>query len=318
MMDVVFLLAGLVGLIFGGEMLVRGAVSVAEKAGLSPMVIGLTLVGFGTSAPELVTSLQAALAGSPGIAVGNVVGSNIGNILLILGIAALLRPVGIDAGALKRDGSVVALASVVMLTAVLTGSIGRGAGAGLFALLIVYLATTLFLERRRSSAAAAVYSAEAGAVPSATMRLPVALGVTVAGLLITIIAARGLVFGAVGIAQAAGLSETLIGLTIVAIGTSMPELVTAVIAVRKGQGDVAFGNVLGSNIFNILGILGVTAMVQPLTIPAEIIRLDIWVMLAATIAMLVFAVTGWRISRREGGVLILAYAVYLGVLIAGA
>jgi cation:H+ antiporter len=318
MTDILFVILGLGGLILGGEMLVRGAVSVAERAGLSPMVIGLTLVGFGTSAPELVTSLQAALAGSPGIAVGNVVGSNIGNILLILGLAAILKPVLIDAKALRRDGTVLVVASLVMLAAVLTGAIGRLAGLGLFALLIAYLVGTLLVERRRKTAAGAVYEAEAEAVPQVSMSLPVALGTTLAGLVITILAARALVFGAVGIAQAAGLSETLIGLTIVAIGTSMPELVTAVIAVRKGQGDVAFGNVVGSNIFNILGILGVTAMVHPLAIPPEIIQLDIWVMLAATAAMLIFAVTGWRVSRREGGFFLLAYAAYLGFLIAGA
>jgi cation:H+ antiporter len=315
MTDMLFLIVGLLGLVAGGEMLVRGAVSVAERAGLSPMVIGLTLVGFGTSAPELVTSLQAAFAGSPGIAVGNVVGSNIGNILLILGIAAVLRPVAIDSSALKRDGAVLAGASLVMLAAVMTGMIGRAGGLGFFALLIAYLVATLLIERRRSTAAGAVYAAEADAVPQVSMRLPASLATTLAGLVITILAARALVFGAVGLAQAAGLSETLIGLTIVAIGTSMPELVTAVIAVRKGQGDVAFGNVVGSNIFNILGILGVTAAVHPLAIPEEIIRFDIWVMLAATAAMLLFAVSGWRISRREGAVLLIAYAAYLGILI---
>ncbi|MBL6427827.1 MAG: calcium/sodium antiporter [Maritimibacter sp.] len=317
MIDVLFLLGGLVGLVIGGEFLVRGAVSVAERAGLSPMVIGLTLVGFGTSAPELVTSIQAAFAGSPGIAIGNVVGSNTGNILLILGLTALIRPVLIDRNALMRDGGVVIAASVLLVAVALTGALGRGAGVLLFGLLLVYLIATLVIERRRNTATGAVYAAEAEAIPQASLSLGAALGIAVGGLVLTIFAARALVFGAVGLAELAGMSETVIGLTIVAIGTSMPELVTAIIAVRKGQGDVAFGNVLGSNIFNILGILGVTAMLRPLAIPPEILRLDIWVMLAATLAMVLFAITGWRLSRREGAMFVASYVLYLGVLISG-
>lgn len=317
MIDILFLLGGLLGLIVGGEFLVRGAVSVAERAGLSPMVIGLTLVGFGTSAPELVTSIQASFAGSPGIAVGNVVGSNIGNILLILGLAAVLRPILIDRKALVRDGSVMFGASLILLAVALTGEIWRGAGVMLFAMLVLYLVITLVMERKRETPAGAVYVAESEALPPATLSLAAALGLTIGGLIVTIFAARALVFGAVGLAQIAGMSETVIGLTIVAIGTSMPELVTAIIAVRKGQGDVAFGNVLGSNIFNILGILGVTAMLRPLAIPPEILRLDIWVMLGATALMLVFAATGWRVSRREGALFLVAYALYIGVLVTG-
>jgi cation:H+ antiporter len=317
MIDIVFLLGGLLGLVIGGEFLVRGAVSVAERAGLSPMVIGLTLVGFGTSAPELVTSIHASFAGSPGIAVGNVVGSNIGNILLILGLATVMRPILIDPKALVRDGSVMIGSSLILLAVALTGEISRGGGLMLFAMLVLYLAATLMVERRRQTPAANVYAAESQTVPPASLSLNAALMLTVGGLVLTIFAARALVFGAVGLAQMAGMSETVIGLTIVAIGTSMPELVTAVIAVRKGQGDVAFGNVLGSNIFNILGILGVTAMLRPLAIPPEILRLDIWVMLGATLTMLAFAVTGWRLSRREGAVFLAAYALYIGVLVTG-
>ncbi|MEC7763168.1 MAG: calcium/sodium antiporter [Pseudomonadota bacterium] len=317
MIDILFVLGGLLGLVVGGEFLVRGAVSVAERAGLSPMVIGLTLVGFGTSAPELVTSVQASFAGSPGIAVGNVVGSNIGNVLLILGLAAVMRPILIDRKALVRDGGILLGASLILLAIALSGDIGRGAGVILFAMLAAYLAATLIIERRRPTPAGAIYASESEAVPPVSLSLTAALLITVAGLVLTIVAARALVFGAVGLAEMAGMSETLIGLTIVAIGTSMPELVTAVIAVRKGQGDVAFGNVLGSNIFNILGILGITAMLRPLAIPPEILQLDIWVMLGATIAMLVFAMTGWRVSRREGAVFLAAYALYVGVLVIG-
>ncbi|WP_224816803.1 calcium/sodium antiporter [Hasllibacter sp. MH4015] len=307
---------GLAGLIVGGELLVRGAVSAAKSFGLSPMVIGLTLVGFGTSSPELVTSLQAVLSGSPGIAIGNVVGSNIGNVLLILGVAACLAPVAVDPRAFGRDGGMMIAATLLCLGAVLIGDINRITGAGFVAVLLAYLSYTIWSERRAGGTAAAeVYVGEAEIVPGTDYSLGLAILIAVTGLIITIFGARFLVSGAVSIAEAAGLSETVIGLTIVAIGTSMPELVTSIIAVRKGQGDVALGNVIGSNIFNILGILGITALVQPLAVPAEILRLDIWVMCAAAVLLVLFARTGWRVSRREGAILLLAYAVYLGVLL---
>lgn len=316
MMDVIFLLGGLIGLVIGGEMLVRGAVAAAERFGISPMVIGLTLVGFGTSSPELVTSIQAALAGSPGIAVGNIVGSNIGNILLILGIATVLSPIVVDPKVLKRDGVVLMLATLVCVAVVLLGDISRSVGGIMLGLLCVYLGVTLYLERSNSSLTAEIYSAEAELVASPPMSLGRSLAIAAGGLIITILAARFLILGAVSLAQSIGLSETVIGLTIVAVGTSMPELVTSVIAVRKGQGEVALGNVIGSNIFNILGILGMTALVQPLAVPPEIAKLDIWVMCLATLALIVFARTGWRIGRREGAGLLVAYVVYIGVLLA--
>ncbi|WP_121061484.1 calcium/sodium antiporter [Chachezhania antarctica] len=309
-------LLGLAGLVVGGEMLVRGSVSVAKAFGIPPMVIGLTLVGFGTSSPELVTSLQAALSGAPDLAIGNVVGSNIGNVLLILGLTALLAPIAVHPAAFRRDGGVMVLATVLCLGAVLIGEIGRAVGLGFLLVLAAYLAFTLITERRAArTAAAAVYEAEAEAVPGPDQRMGVALLLTVAGLAITILGARGLVSGAVSLAQAVGLSETVIGLTIVAIGTSMPELVTSIIAIRKNQAEVALGNVLGSNIFNVLCILGITALVQPMVIPAEIVALDIWVMCASALMLVVFAWTGWRIGRREGGIMLACYAAYLAWLL---
>ncbi|WP_306005188.1 calcium/sodium antiporter [Aquicoccus porphyridii] len=312
MIDLLWLVGGLVGLIVGGDLLVRGAVSVAQAMRISPMVIGLTLVGFGTSTPELVTSLQAAFSGSPGIAIGNVVGSNIGNILLILGLAALLRPVVVDPAALRRDGGVMLAATLLCTGVILWGTLGRAAGAVLIVSLASYLVFTILRERRQRTPAAAVYVAEADLLPTpAPTRLIWPVLVALAGLAITILGARFLVSGAVGLAEAAGISETVIGLTIVAIGTSTPELVTTLIAVRKGQGDVAFGNIIGSNIFNILGILGLTALIHPLDVPQQVIGFDIWVMLAATLVMLLFATTGRRIDRREGAFLTAAYATYL-------
>lgn len=309
-------LLGLLGLIIGGEFLVRGAVSAAKAFGISPMVIGLTLVGFGTSSPELVTSLQAALSGSSGIAMGNVIGSNIGNVLLILGIAALIAPVAVDPKVLRRDGVVMLLATLLCLGTVLLGEVGRVTGAVLVAGLMAYLAVTLWVETRGAATpTAAVYGAEAEAVPGPDYAFGISILLAVFGLASTIFGARFLVTGAVSIAQAAGVSETVIGLTIVAVGTSMPELVTSIIAVHKGQGDVALGNVIGSNIFNILGILGITAMVQPMAVPEELAKLDVWVLLAVTLVLMAFARTRWTVSRPEGLAFLLGYATYLGVLL---
>ena len=312
----VLLLTGFAALVIGGELLVRGAVAAAKTLGLSPMVIGLTLVGFGTSSPELVTSLQAALSGSPGIAIGNVVGSNIVNVLLILGVAALLAPVLVDRAAFRRDGTVMAAATVLCLGVVLVGDIGRLAGLVFVAALAGYLAFTLITERRSGgSAAGAVYEGEAALVGIRERPLWASLGTALVGLGVTILGAKLLVSGAVTLAQAAGISEAVIGLTIVAVGTSMPELVTSVIAVRKGEGALAFGNVLGSNIFNILGILGVTALVQPMVVPEEIVGFDIWVLCAVSALLLLLARTGWRIDRREGAVMLACYVAYTAYLL---
>ncbi|MBV2359076.1 calcium/sodium antiporter [Thalassococcus sp. CAU 1522] len=312
MVDLLLVAAGLTALIFGGDFLVRGSVSVAQALNVSPLVIGLTLVGFGTSTPELMTSLLAALRDAPGIAVGNVVGSNIANILLILGLAGLFAPIAVQTATLRRDGTMMVVASLAGLAIVAAGAVGRLAGGVMVMMLALYL-LAVFLAERRSTATLVDVPETVPGQPIWRAGL-VALG----GLALTLVGANWLVAGAVAIAQEFGISEAVIGLTIVAVGTSMPELVTSVIAVRKGQGDVAFGNVVGSNIFNLLGILGVTALVQPLNVPPEIIRFDIWVMLGAALALIVFAATGKRLSQGEAGVFFAAYAAYLAVLITGA
>ncbi len=303
-MDYLLVVVGLLGLILGGEGLVRGAVAIAARYKVSPLVIGVTLVGFGTSMPELVTSLQAALSGSPGIAVGNVVGSNIANILLILGCAALLAPIAVKASEFRRDGVVLIGATLLCLGAVQLGDIGRVIGGCFVVLLLGYLVFALV-------------KGEAGEEPEfAPMPITHAFLFMVGGLAVTIFAARLMVNGAVGIAEALGISEAVIGLTIVAIGTSMPEFITSVIAARKGQAALAFGNVVGSNIFNILGILGITVLVKPLVVPLQIMAFDIWVMLAATVALCVFAISGWRLTRTEGAFLVGGYGAYLAYLLA--
>jgi cation:H+ antiporter len=315
-MTYVWLALGVVMLVLGGDAFVRGSVAVAQRMGVSPLLIGLTLVGFGTSAPELVTSVQAALQGSPGIAVGNVVGSNIANVLLILGAAALIRPIRTTPAAFKRDGSVVVLAALACAGVVLTGEAGRLVGAAFVMALALYVGLTYRHERRVPDASAALHADEA-ALSARPMRVWAAAVLTVGGLVLVLLGANRLVAGAVELARTAGLSEAVVGLTVVAIGTSLPELVTGVMAAIRGQADVAFGNVVGSNIMNVLGILGATALVQPLTVPAEIAAVDIWVMLAATGLLVAVAVTGSRISRREGGAMLALYAGYVAWLVVG-
>jgi cation:H+ antiporter len=304
---------GLLLLVVGGDGFVRGAVAIARRAGLSPLLIGLTLVGFGTSTPELLTSVQAAVAGSPGIAVGNVVGSNIANILLILGLAAVVYPLRTTPKAFVRDGTVVLLAAVACVVLAFWGDLGRGAGLVLVAALLAYLGYTYLHERAVPDASAAMHAAEAEVAPT-PHRLWPALLFTVGGLGATIIGARLLVDSAIAIALAFQISETVVGLTVVAVGTSLPELVVSVVAGFRRQGDVAFGNIVGSNIYNVFGILGVTALVEPIAMPPEILALDIWVMLGATVLLLVFAVTGWRVNRLEGAAFLAAYALYIAVL----
>jgi cation:H+ antiporter len=313
-MTMLVLAAGLVLLLGGGEALVRGAVAVAHRLGVSPVVAGLVLVGFGTSSPELVTSLTAALGGAPAIAVGNVVGSNICNILLILGVTAALFPVDIDRRAFARDGAVLALATAAGIGVVLMGVVPRAVGLVLVAAVVVYVVYTYLAERRVHSPAEAVYGEEAELMTSPSLGLWGGLAMAAAGLVGVVVGADFLVDAATTLARAAGVSEAVIGLTIVALGTSLPELATAVMAGLKKQTEVAFGNVVGSNIFNILFILGTTATVQPIAVPAEIVRFDIWVMLAATAAMFLVVRTGFRVTRREGAALLVAYAAYIGFL----
>jgi cation:H+ antiporter len=309
-MTLLFLMLGLVLLVAGGELLVRGAVQLAQKFRISPLLIGLTLVGFGTSTPELVTSLQAAFAGSPGIAVGNVVGSNIANILLILGITALIFPVIVGKAAFERDGVVLALATVMCLGAVLYGHLTPLLGAVFVASLAGYIYFAFRQERQTNAAA----DAAAGIVndapkPSAPL-IALDLLFVIGGLVLTIFGARFLVSSAIDIARDFNVSETIIGLTIVAVGTSLPELVTSVMAALRKHSDIAFGNIVGSNIYNILGILGVTAIIKPINVPPQIANLDIWVMMGATALLFLAATSRWRIGRVEGGVMLLAYIVY--------
>lgn len=318
------LLGGLILLVLGGELLVRGAVQVATRFGVSPLVIGLTLVGFGTSTPELVTSVQAALSGSPGIAYGNIVGSNIANILLILGASAVLAPILVASSALKRDSAVMVAVAVVFAATAALMPLGALVGFLLVAALALYVFTAFRQERQLATGDhGAVYDKTIAAQAVDPALVPVerpersvviSLFVAVAGLGLVVLGGYFLVDGAVTLARSLGISETVIGLTIVAVGTSMPELVTSIMASIRKQADVAFGNIVGSNIYNILGIGGVTAMIAPTQVPLEIVRFDNLVMIAASTLLVVLAYTGRRISRLEGGLLVVLYIGYVAWL----
>jgi len=310
------LFGGLLLLLVGGDLLVRGAVVLARRMGVSSLVIGLTLVGFGTSLPELLASLRAAAIGAPGIAVGNVVGSNIANILLIIGLAALVFPVACRAPGIRRDLFVLGAATLVLLGLLLWGWIPRPVGAVLAALLVVYTGLAVILDRRSLSAARArAEEAElADAISTPSMGVPSALAVTLAALVGVVFGARLLVDSAVLLARLWGVSESLIGITVVAVGTSLPELATSVTAALKRESEVALGNIIGSNIFNILGILGVTAAVSPISVPAEIAARDSWVVVTVTFALIGVVLGLRQIPRAIGFVFLVAYAVYVAGL----
>ncbi|MBI1252199.1 MAG: sodium:calcium antiporter [Alphaproteobacteria bacterium] len=309
------IVVGLALLAVGGEFVVRGAVGAARKFGVSELMIGLTLVGFGTSSPELAASLGAALSGSPGIAVGNVVGSNISNVLLIFAIVAIIKPIAVDSKALARDGWVMVGATLAFIAiATGLGEISRLVGAGLLLALIAYVVAA-FLMERRNGAAAQLHAAESHLHDPAPQPLWLSLGLAGAGLVMLVFGADFLVSGAKTIARAAGLSETIIGLTIVALGTSLPELVTSAMAAIKGRSDVAFGGIVGSNIYNILGILGVTALVQPIAVPADLLARDWAALYVGALLLLLHANTGGKVTRFEGGFLLLHYAGYCWFLL---
>tara|TARA_R110000787_G_scaffold203779_5_gene314288 strand:- start:5649 stop:6623 length:975 start_codon:yes stop_codon:yes gene_type:complete len=316
LIPLLLLLVGFVVLIVGGELLVRGAVRVAERAGMSELLIGLTIVGFGTSAPELVASVEAALAGSPGIAWGNIVGSNLANSLLILGTASLILPVVVPRGPLWRDGGLALAATVVLWLVASTTGITIAIGSAFLIVLMAYLAYAYRAEQTQPVGATALHEKAESLEISDTHLHDVqplwrSILVLVVGIVLIVMGGRWLVEGAIDLARLVGMSEAVIGLTVIAIGTSLPELVTSVIAAYKGASAVALGNVLGSNIFNLLLIGGVTAIIAPGTIPGEITGFGLPVLIAASVLLLIFAATGRRITRIEGGILLVTYLALL-------
>ena len=307
-------LAGFVLLFGGGEFLVRGAVMVSRRLGLSPLLIGMTVVAWCTSAPELVVSLGAALEGRSDIAVGNVVGSNIFNVLGVLGAAAMITPILVDPRALKRDTAVMLASAAALALIATTGEIARLPAAALLIALVFYVVLSYRSEARRPSLPSASLHEHESAEIEVTGSTLSGIAYLSGGLVALVIGSRFLIVGASEIARTFGVAEAVIGLSLVAVGTSLPELATSIIAALRRHPDVAVGNVVGSNIFNILGILGITALVRPIGIAEQIVSVDIWVMVAASLLLAVALLWRGRIGRPLAGLFLLGYAAYLVVL----
>ena len=309
---------GLLLLLFGAEALVRGASRLAAAAGVSALVIGLTVVAFGTSAPELAVSVGAVLSGNGGadVAVGNVVGSSIFNVLAILGLSAVIAPLVIDQQLVRVDVPLMILASALVFAMSRDGIIGRGEGLILFAGIVAYTGFAIRNGRREGLAVAAEYEAAFGQPARGGRAMAVNLGLLVLGLAMLLVGSRWLVEGAVSVARHLGISELVIGLTIISAGTSLPELATSAMASLRGERDIAAGNVIGSNLFNILCVLGATASVAPggLAVSPAAVGFDIPVMLAAAVACLPIFFVGNKISRWNGWLFLGYYGAYAGFL----
>ncbi len=307
-MSYLLVAVGFVVLLIGGEVLVRGTVSLAERLGISKLIIGLTVVSVGTSAPELFVCVKAAMEGYPGLALGNVVGSNIANILLVLGLPVAIYPLECDRRSMRRDGALMILATMLFMLLSWFGVIGPLQGGLLLVLLIGYLSYSYVRARRIGFPTAAAATEE---IEHHMPRAPwLSLAFIVAGIVALVLGSRFLVEGASDIARVMGVSDEVIGITLVAIGTSLPEVVTAIVAAVRRHGDVAIGNAVGSNLFNILGIMGTTAMVAPVPVPDKILHFDLWIMLLCALLVLLFAFRARPVGRATGAVFLVAYAIY--------
>jgi cation:H+ antiporter len=310
---------GLVALIAGAEVLVRGASRLAVSWGVTPLVVGLTVVAFGTSAPEMAVSVDAALAGSSDLAIGNVVGSNIANVLLILGISALVAPLLVAEQIIRQEIPIMIGASLVVVAMSLDGTIGRVEAAILFVLVIAYTVFLVMQSRRATQATEDEYASE---MPASQWdrHWGVQAALVLGGLALLVLGADWLVGAAVAFARVMGVSDLVVGLTVVAVGTSMPEIATSLIAALRGQRDIAVGNVVGSNIFNLLAVLGAAGVVSAsgLDVPDAARNFDLWVMLAVAFACLPILLTGREIARWEGAVFLGYYAAYVLYLILAA
>lgn len=322
-MNLLMFLGGLMLLVLGASTLVRGASRLALSFGISPLVVGLTIVALGTSAPEIAVSVGAVLDGKTDLAIGNVVGSNIFNVLFILGLSALIAPLVVNIQLIRQEVPIMLGTSLLLLALTLDGTLSFVDGGLLFVLLVTYTVFLVVQSRRETQAAKdefaeAVQPAQAGAWDS---HWAAQLGLIAAGLVALVFGSDYLVQASISFAKAMGVSDVVIGLTIVAAGTSMPEVATSVTAAIKGERDIAVGNVVGSNIFNILGCLGLSGLVSGdlgLVVPPSLLAFDIWVMLAVALACLPVFITGREIARWEGGVFLGYYVAYVAYLVLAA
>jgi len=301
------LFIAMVMLYFGADGLVSGSSKIALKFGLKPLIIGLTIVAFGTSSPELVVSISAAYSNMGDIALGNVIGSNIFNIGLIVGIAAVIKPIQVSAQVVKFDIIIMLIVSILPFIMLYDGAIGRIDGIILTTILIVYIVYNIKLSKKNNSGVSQETVAK---------RLPIWMNIIyiIVGLALLVFGANVFVESAVKLARMWNLSEAVIGLTIVAMGTSLPELATSVVASIKGESDISLGNIVGSNIFNILAILGITAIITPISI-GSITYIDLLIMLMFSVILLPLARSGYIINRKEGFIFLLLFGGYLYILL---
>lgn len=319
-MTFVMFAAGLAALVLGANSLVRGASKLALSLGISPLVVGLTVVAFGTSAPEMAVSVGAVLNGRMDIAVGNVVGSNIINVLFILGVSALIIPLVVNVQLIRQEVPIMIAASVLLLVLALDGRLGWTDGLMMFGLMIAYTSYVVVQSRRETREAQAQFDAEVRPAVAGAWddRWIVQCLLVIAGLGLLVVGSNWLVDAAVTVARALGVSDVVIGLTVVAAGTSLPEVAASITAAFKGERDIAVGNVVGSNVFNILGCLGLSALAagnSGLDVAPSIVRFDIWVMIAVALVCLPIFVSGREIARWEGGLLVGAYVAYVTYLV---
>ena len=303
------IIGGFLLLLGGAEVMVRGAVALARRFGISALVIGMTVVALGTSAPELLVSLNAALSGAPGLAVGNVVGSNIANILLVLGAAGLVAPIACAATGLRRDGLILLAGTLIFSALSFRGVVDVWSGA------VLLVAFSYFLWNSYKREAAGGTAEEAGDLGVPPANLLVAVLMFLAGLAALLAGSELVVRGGVAAARLFGVSDAVIGLTVVAFGTSLPELAASVVAAYRGHTDVALGNVVGSNLFNALGVIGVVAVVTPVTVEARVVDFDLWIMIGATLLLLPFMMGGLRqIGRAPALAFLIMYIAYIGAI----
>ena len=318
-LTIFLLVVGLVCLVGGAELLVKGAATIASRLGIAPVIVGLTVVAFGTSAPELAVSVSAALGGNADVALGNVVGSNIGNILLILGASAIVGGLAVQQRIIRFDIPVLIVVSVIAFVMSLDNRIGRIDGIILFAGVLLYVGWLVREARSERGDIVAEYTESVETLEGTAIERPLwfNVGLVAAGLVVLVVGSQLLVNAATDIAESAGISDLVIGLTVVAIGTSLPELATSILAAMRGQRDIAVGNVIGSNLFNLMSVLGLTSIVSSDGIPVSDVslRLDFPVMLAATLVLVPIVWNGFEIKRWEGFVLIAFYLAYVAYLV---
>lgn len=307
MVELLQVIGGLIVLIIGGEFLVRAAVAMANKLGVPTLIIGLTIVSFGTSAPEMVISIQAVLDGLPDISIGNIVGSNVANILLVLGITALVFPIAVDAKVMKRDAPLMMFATVLFAAFMFTGEISRIHSVVFLGMMVIY---TIYLFRSVKSGGDTDLLEELEEETDVEMPTWKAVGAMLVGLVMLAVGSDVMVAGASEMARAFGVTEAMIGLTIVALGTSAPELVTCVVAAYRKHSDIAIGNIVGSNLFNIAVIGGTASMVKPIAVNPMFLTYDVWLLILVTLVLVSFMLVGKKINRVQGAIFTIGYIAY--------